>query len=221
MTLTTTQAHDVLVLLAVAEKPASGPPAVSTVTSTSGLTWNKRKAFTPTPGVTDIEVWWAYAPSAVTSEVITVTYNMTIDDFAGVAFGVNGCDQTSPWDPNSSLPQTATANGSAPALTGSTTNANTFVVMGIGTGNNAVGSYNTPPSGFTFIKGALNGGGLQYASAGVAYQRETSALSSSTFTWGAALSNTNGGGAFLDALQAPSGSPPPTSGSSPQLMIIT
>lgn len=82
MTLTTTQAHDVLVLLAVAEKPASGPPAVSTVTSTSGLTWNKRKAFTPTPGVTDIEVWWAYAPSAVTSEVITVTYNMTIDDFS-------------------------------------------------------------------------------------------------------------------------------------------
>lgn len=216
--LSTTKTNDVIVAVFVAEKPASGPPSVSSVSSTSGLTWHKRLSVVS--NVTDVEVWWAYAPSVVTSETITATYNMSIDDFSGIAFGVNGCDQTSPWDPNSSLPQTMVANGSSPSMTASTTNANTFMIEGIGTGNNAT-NYNTPPAGWTFVAGTKNGGGLQYSAVGAACKGFTSAQSSLTVTWGGAISNTNGGAAFLDALQAPSGSPPPTSGSSPQLMIIT
>jgi hypothetical protein len=206
VTLTTTQANDVIVLMYFHENAthAGVPQSISSVTSTH-LTWAKRKAYsweqTTTNIYDDLEIWWANASAALTSEVITITLTGPIDDAAYQAFGVSGSSSpSSPWDANASL---ATANNS---WTGATTSA--LTVSGVSTNNPVmmVGCRGTPnsqgifnPSGTTAVRADQNNsGGNQFAIMGSFYENFASALSSSSF------STTTGGaaiwGMIIDAL---------------------
>jgi hypothetical protein len=219
ITLSTTHSNDIIVVVACTDSLG-----VSSISSTSGLAWQKRSSIAETTQQTYcfLDVWWALASSPLTNEAITVHYASNFDDFSGVAFSVSGCNTSSPWDSNPSLPVTdatyAAAGGDQPTLTYSTTKADDFVLMAIGEA--ATNGYNTPPSGFTYIQGASNGGGAHYSAVGAAYQRRTAAQSNASVQWGAAIGNYTGACWIVDALTADGAAPPPTSAKRPQQMII-
>lgn len=198
VTLSTTKADDIIVFVTGAET-TTGAPAVASVSSTSGLTWHKRSAVTS--GLNDQEVWWAHAPAVLTSEVITVTYAQTFDDWAATAFAVSGCSTSAPFDSNVSLPAFDTTDGTtvhAFSVSGVSTNSATpFVFMAVA---GAASIIMTPPSGFTLIDSQGNGGGTFFEYEGVAYEVFSGALNSQTITWGAATNVINGGSATVDAL---------------------
>lgn len=197
VTLSTTNANDIICVLAAAENTAA--PSITGISSTSGLAWNKRTAVSISRQ--DLELWWAYAPAALSSEVITITYAATFDDAVAVAFGVTGCNTLNPFDANSSLPAntSSTTASVAPTSTVSTVSPSSFMIMGVGAASNS-SNYNTPPTGFTFIAGAVNTGGGLACSAGVAYEAFTAAQSSLAVTWGGTLGGTNGVASIVDAL---------------------
>jgi hypothetical protein len=134
----TTVGVDNIVVLHITSEPnhTSGSVAVSSVADTHSLTWTKKtdlhflSASTPNTDNTQ-EIWWAHAPTAL-SGTITVTMAATIDDGTLTTVSVSGVyDPASPWDPNVSLPATATnTTGSAttPSATFSTTAASTLVL---------------------------------------------------------------------------------------------
>lgn len=203
VSLTTTKTNDIIVVVVGAEATTGVPPIVSGVSSTSGLTWAKRSTKSATANAQ--EVWWALAPSILTNEVITVTYTATFDDWAGTAFGVNGCNTAAPWDTSTSLPAfgvypdgTAAA---APAVSGvSTVSTAPFVFMAFA---HAYSSTLTAPAGFTMLgAGVANGGGTYFEYAAVAYEVFGAALTSQTITWGASNTFTRGATATVDALVA-------------------
>jgi hypothetical protein len=117
----------------------SGSVNITTVTDTNGLTWTKKTSLHIVPkGVSALtdntqEIWWAHAASAV-SGTITVTFGATIDDGAFTTLSISGVyDVTAPFDPNSSLPATAsnvstTGAGTTPSVTISTTAQSTLVL---------------------------------------------------------------------------------------------
>lgn len=191
VTLTTTQSNDVIILMFYHEnKPGSTSPTISTVTS-SHLTWAKRKGYTFNTGsgtnCQDLEIWWATASAALTSEVITITLTGSIDDAAYHAFGVSGCPNPSaPWDTNVSL---AGANVAAPTAVGTTTltvsgvSTTSTVSMVIGAWGNTFNHDITIPSGTTQVRSPQhNGGGTFFAYMGSFYQNYSSAVSSASYT---------------------------------------
>jgi hypothetical protein len=87
-TISTTKPNDILVAVI-----ASNSGAVTSVTSTSALTWTNLE--TEVSG-NEIEIWWALAPLPLTNEVITTS---TSSAFCAICVGAfNGCNTTSPWD---------------------------------------------------------------------------------------------------------------------------
>ncbi len=145
VTLTTTAAG----VICVAVEANGGP--VTSITA-RGLTFTKRSG--PTSSGTDqtLEIWSAASSTAQTSLVITVNTSFA-SRFATVdAFGVSGCDITTIWDSNASLPDVRGTGGPTadPAIV-STTTADTFII-----GAFRMGSQATPTAGtgFTAISGA-------------------------------------------------------------------
>jgi hypothetical protein len=192
---------------------------VSSITA-SGLTFTKRTSnggSGSTAPLNQMELWWAVAPSALTAEVITVSWASTYDDAAILAFGVNGCYTASPWDSNASLPSKKLHAPSAawtPSFTGiSTTNANDFAIFACGNAS-AWTSLGTVPTGYTALGYVSNSGGTNFAQLGAAYEGLSSTLNNATITWGSTQGNAQSGAALFDVLT--SGAPPiVVSGKSP------
>ncbi len=213
VTLSTTNANDVIV---VEETNENGPNAavltVSSVTA-SGLSFAQRSSFTlGAPTYQDAEVWWAVASSPLASTVITVTISGTTDDASLVAFGVSGANTASPWDPNISLPATATGSPSTtPTVNGvSTTNANDIILGFQGNGNNA-GAFavsETAGAGFTLIQDVANNGAVNADDASAEYQTVSSAQSGVTVAFGTVMDTNNYWMMMADAIQA-GGAPTP------------
>ncbi len=124
ITVNTSDTGRVLVLGIHAERDVHygtlSSPTVTSVASTSGLTWNLLKqlqvnnsAATST-GYDDVELWWAYAAAQLTNEVITITFDSAVDNasFNYIAVG-NALTPTNPWDSNASLPATASNSGTS------------------------------------------------------------------------------------------------------------
>ena len=206
VTLTTTQANDVVILLVHNEKNASAQ-TVSTVTSPH-LTWARRtaQAWTDTGASStkeNMEIWWAHAGAALSSEVITVTLSGAIDDASMVAFGVSGSPSpSSPWDANGSVPGFANYTGaeSASPVTVSGISTNSSVPTAIGFMASAgAGNFNTitPPSGFTVILSEINAGGTNFSISEGIYENFTSALSGASFS---ATGDFSDFGMVIDAL---------------------
>lgn len=205
VTLTTTKANDVIVLMFYAEHSGGAAQTISSVTSPH-LTWAKRKGYSWTytaagPVPSTHEIWWAPASAALSSEVITITMTGTIDDAAYQVFGVNGCSNiSSPWDTNASLP-------SANADTGATSFNTSSTVSGVSTDNPGmiIGSWGswrsivvTLPPGTTAVRAPQqNGGGSQFAYIQAFYETISSPASGLSFT----TSNTSASwSVIIDAL---------------------
>lgn len=214
-TLTTTHANDIIIAVCTCEL-GTGAPSVSSV-SGGGLTWAKRKAQkSGTANSTAVEIWWALAAAALSSTAITVNYASSYDDSVLIVFGVNGCNTSSPWDPNASVPDAWTSNSLAtPTWTFSTSKPDDLLIIGWGGEWN--GGSSLVPSGWTNLVNLENAGGSQFMSAGVGYESVSAVQSSATVTWGGQI---NGNPvAILDALTADAsgGSTPKR----PQQMIVT
>jgi hypothetical protein len=227
ITLSTTLPNDVIILEDVDETDGGAPTPPATITSisdTAGLIWHERTA-TTSPSMVgwsgslaalDTEIWWAYAPSPLSSDTITPTYTGgTLDCNALVAFGVNGANTDSPWDANGSLPQIA-INTSAtylggtdadPSVSVSTNAANTMLLGFVGTPYYGVddggygASYNAG-SGYTDLAYQQGGDCSDAVGAGAEYQVVSTAQSNTTVNF-----TPPGQGWFMigDAIQAAGG----------------
>lgn len=184
VTLTTTNNDDVIVLGVYVERAGqSGTAQVSSV-SGGGLSWQFLKAVTWTSaGGSDVEIWWAHAPSPLITAVITINFNGTNDDYAALAFGVSGANWAAPWDTNASLPASATQTTSGSPTVGgiSTTALNTMVISFAGSVSFFAGTDNQ--AGFT-AAGAppTTAANSNSASCFAEYQIETAAQSGITTT---------------------------------------
>ncbi|KWV54337.1 hypothetical protein AS156_01000 [Bradyrhizobium macuxiense] len=193
VTLSTTHANDILVLHFGAEGTPGAAIAVSSVSSTSGLTWQRRSQIQLGPATMlghgsnylTVEVWWAHAPSAVTNEVITVNINHSIDEMTLIAFGVSGCNTAAPWDANVSLPAyNSQASGSSVNLGVTGVSTNSTLPFMIGCTSNASGGQPPPPAGWTNIDIQNNGGGTLVCESRADYDALTFKQSGASFTYG-------------------------------------
>lgn len=208
VTLSTTQANDIIVLHFAAEASAGTVISLTSVTSTSGFAWQRRSQIQLGPATMQghannyltVEVWWAYAPTAVTSEVITAHINSTIDDMTLIAFGVNGCYTSAPWDPNSSLPAyNSQASGSnvSPGVTGVSTDSTKPFMFGCESNVNGVLVF-TVPSGWSNIETKANGGAVLQCHSRADYAALTAQQSGASFSWTGSTASSYG--LIVDAL---------------------
>jgi hypothetical protein len=149
-------------------------------------------------------VWWYHSAAALSAKNISATFTNTggTTNQQMVAFGVNGCDLTTPFDVDASLPAESNSSSggtrTAHNVTFSTTNPNTFVFEVEAADTT---SYSNPgdDAGWTLI---VDQGGGGYGQTYVAYQVYTSAQSSVTQNVWAAQTTAEGDIASIDALQA-------------------
>lgn len=212
VTLSTTQTNDVIVLMFFAENftHLGVDATISTVTSPN-LTWAKRHSYNvqdPSIGPNtpkDIEIWWAHAIAALSSEVITITTTSAIDDAAYQAFGVSGSPSpSSPWDANASLSSAhGDQNFAAPPTS-------VGITISTDTGNNMViGAWGcwqpqdlTNPSGTTAVRAAEhNAGGNKFAYMQSFYKINPSALSGVTYTTSLPSGSSSSYIVIMDALK--------------------
>lgn len=131
-TITTALPNDILV--AVVDFFSNGTNSAVSSIAGGGLTWTRRfqsGLLTPTTlAGTKMrkEVWWALASAVQAGITHTVTYTQDATTYSNlILFGVNGCNLSSPWDPNVSLP--------AASLVSSGSSSSTHNVTGISTSN--------------------------------------------------------------------------------------
>ncbi len=114
----------------------------------------------PQPAFTDTEVWWAHAPTILTNEVITVTFNGPCGTSAFVALAIHGPSTIDPWDVNVTLPKiSSNPSGAASvvSISGVSTDSNESRLM-------AFGSSFT--GGTTFFAFGINGWVWPFAESG-------------------------------------------------------
>lgn len=200
ITLTTTKANDIIVVCLYTEDGVGTNDLFVTAVVGGGLTWQQRVNQVNTTGNhSNIGVWWALAPTALSAVTITVTLSGATDDYVIVAFGVNGCNLNSPWDTNVSIPTGVGGNAATYSRTINTTQANDFIVAMAGHVANAIPS---APAGFTLIDSASTNAAALDAGMGVWSKSVTA-----TQTGLVVQSSTSGGGSILvvDSLTADGG----------------
>ena len=190
ITLSTTNSNDVIVIQSVAEQNStSAAPQITSITG-GGLTFVSRSTqFYAAGGANTAfyqEVWWAAAPTALSSVTFTIHYSATVDNAAATAFGVSGCNTTSPWDANNSQPSVTTAligGVNAPITTGasSTTSTNDLLLY---FGATAGGSSSPKPAAFTLIKTQYYDGQNIQVDLTSAWENATTPVSGATYTTG-------------------------------------
>lgn len=192
VTLTTTSPNDIVIVHAY-----SSAGAVQSVTS-AHLTFTDRK---PINAVSHfMSEWYAVASSALSAEVITVSFGATTVTASGVAFGVSGANTASPFDPASGFPYTSSGASSAPSVTGIATSYVNDLTIGLE--GNSGSSANTA--------GTLGGVSMALADQGTTsgartdaeYLAVSSLQSSATMTFGTSVTNWI---MFSDALAPASG----------------
>lgn len=213
-----TAGNILVAVIAVENNTATVVRTVSNVTSTSGVTWARRKQTTATnmddaAGGTNglalcVEIWWAYNPSTSAGDTVTATLSGTMDDSCIVAFAVKGFSgtayQTAPWDVNASLTATQTTTNSvggatSPSVTPVTTTSTSGMLLGLyGSGSVAV-QKNLGITGYSSVGSVYNGGGSLDCEATVYSKTYASAQSATTVTW-SAVTGMFGWIAMVDAL---------------------
>jgi hypothetical protein len=150
--LTTANSPDVIYVVVAYENFASGAPTV-TVSDTAGLTWKSRKVVNNGTTV-GIAILWAIASSPLSSDSITATLSVLSGSAVIVVFGISGANTSNPFDPNSSVPATATGTSITPSATITTSNLTGDFVIGAASINGAPTV--VPQSGFTVIESQAN-----------------------------------------------------------------
>lgn len=192
----------------------------SVADSVGGLTW-RRRGGVKTSKFGNLEVWWAYAPSALSSDGVTATLSTaTYDDAAIIVATFAGCNTSAPFDSNASLPAFTTAtSGTAPSTTVSTTSPDDLLIAAAFSNNSSAG-ISTPPSGFTLIGTVRNSTGTYYAVGGAADKSVSATQAGITVAWGAALT-TNGTDTYPMYVDALTADVAPAVLARPRQMILT
>lgn len=188
VTLTTGSAGDIIVVeiwLVNAQSSSTNYPNISSVSDgTNTYTRRSRRTMQISPAnfAAAYEVWWAYAPAALSSKVITASLQAgtggdatnntnNFDQICINAFGVKGFAgtgyQTAPWDTNASVPAYHVYNGTSAVVPRVdnlyTTGADSMLLSGFG----GAAIYNYPadmsdptnPASFSHIQNAMNPNG--------------------------------------------------------------
>ncbi len=170
-----------------------------------GLTWARhRYKHITSSGSQDlgIEVWWAHAATALTTQTITATFSAAM--YATIEiFAVNGADLYTPFDPNASLPANSAFAGSGGSnnhtVSGiSTTNPNTFEFAVLAT-SASPGATKTADGGWTLISSRYDAAG----SGDIEYVINTSPVSGASQNVFTSYVVSTDYIALVDALQAP------------------
>src|SRR5579871_1089137 len=127
-------------IILVFSAPGSGSNQIASVSDTAGLTWHSRS----NGAASGVQMYWALAASALSGDVITVTYAASESAAVVGAIAINGANTSSPFDPNITTSLTSGFGGTVSGIT--TTNANDMLV---GFYNNSGGL--TASSPFTMI----------------------------------------------------------------------
>ena len=177
-----------------------GNPTLPTVTSVSGggVTWARRATLLTPGGHGRLDEWYAQAIGSF-SATVTPTFSSACSDGTIIVRGVVNANATTPFDPNVSLPVPNAATGTTPSASGiSTTQHNTLMMAGIGTGN---GNYQTSPdvTGWDLWAGTLNLGGCCAGSNRTNSKVFGTVQSSQTITFG--VSGSYDWAMIVDALQ--------------------
>jgi hypothetical protein len=198
----TTKTNDVVILSIKTYSSGASVTVSSVIDSMNSILWQKtaRSSFVACSGtqeVTNIE-WYGIASAIVHSDTIAVTLSSAPTAASGIAFGVSGADTTTPFDPISGLPTTAStcaATSTVPTVSGvSTAEDNDFVFS-------LFGSYTSVTETAGSIGGTL--GTLVNTVAGVGdsnaaeYRTGVASLSSASCTFG---TSTTYWGILCDAL---------------------
>lgn len=177
VTLSTSNANDIICLTI-----AGNITAPTGVSDAAGLTWVQRKAINITGQ--RLEFWYAKAPNALSSDVITVTF-ATSQTPRLVAWGVSGANYNSPFDGNASLPAQALGTVAATSQSANMTTDNAAtMLLGLLRVSAGWGASLTRPSGWTML---LNVGTAQ----DTAYRIVSAAEANANKAWSWSNSSTN------------------------------
>jgi hypothetical protein len=188
--LTTSDTNDVIVLFCAG---ASG--TIDAPTDTAGLTWTETGSEL-SAGSRVSSIYYAVSPAKLSSDSITCGFASTQTDDAISAWGVNGANLVSPFDPNSNLPNNNGFNPETnPSCTMTTSNSDDLLITVV----LSAGTWSSNPSGFSTISQSFSGAG--FGGVYVAYDSVSSTQSSvaETFTTGLGRGNI-----WCDAIQAAS-----------------
>lgn len=182
--------------------------SVASLANNSGLSFTRRFIFEndQTAGGTsknNMELWVAKSAGIISGSTLTVTPTMTalVDAAVEAVWKVTGCDPTTPFDPNGSLPARAvntTSSASAPSVSGvNTTNTDTVLFGFFGSPQNGLPA---PPAGWTtLVSTSYALGSTNFADMVIGYKVVSAAQSS------LAVNFTNNEGVWqlvVDAMQA-------------------
>ena len=189
--------------------PAESPVPIS---DTAGLTWHLRSSFTPPadpdfdePSQINCQVWWAEAPAALTSDVITVETASATGFIAITAIAIVGGVG---FDGNADLPDEVDNGGSGePNVTVSTSGTTRSLLLAFYFSNGGAAlqetSVNAPLTGL--ISGTLESehDGWEVAT-NIGYGSITSALSSESFQpFNDSAGHFNGRAVIIDCINGP------------------
>ncbi len=155
----------IIVVMVLMGATSGGSYTTGSVTDTAGLSWTMRKRLEYTTDAAPItmEIWWAHAPTPVSSDTISVALTGSTPDISIMGiFGVNGCDVAAPWDTNVGLPYTNNAAGgsSNPEIASvDTTNADAFIFGFVGGNSFPVSVTPTYSGGFANLGAVGNSSG--------------------------------------------------------------
>jgi hypothetical protein len=186
LTLSTTQANDVIYLYGF----ISGTSFSQSVSS-SHVTWAASARDTVQIGGDTLFTWKGTASGALSSEVITITWDTTAF-VSAVVFAVSGANTSSPFDSGGSS-NVPVGNTTGADLVIDTNNANTFIAAGYLTTDGTM----TAGSGWTAIPNTDDSSTFLF----VEYQIASSAQSSLSATF----ANDTSEGGIADAIVAASG----------------
>jgi hypothetical protein len=136
VTLTTTQTNDLVVVCIQAN---SG--VITSVSDTASLIWTQIGVRTGTTAV-----YYAKAPSILSSDVITVNYNSTVGFDAVQAAAFSGSNTSTPLDSNGALPGTTTTSGTPLTLTTSNAKDLLFACYALNGGETAGAGWTLVPN---------------------------------------------------------------------------
>jgi hypothetical protein len=155
VSLSTTTNNSLLVAAICNSRGTSAISPVTSVSSTSGLTWtllHRQASVMPGfPNHINVEVWTALAPTPVTNEFITFHLPAVVPANACAAIAIENVSSTLD---GSALDNIVATNGSGkPSVTMTTTNANDIIIYVLG----AMLTTNLgTPTGFTYDDGQSN-----------------------------------------------------------------
>ena len=187
VTLTTAFAGDAIVICMVGETIGSGPPPVTSISSAHTTGWTLYERF-PYGSDVGMEIWYGFAATALSAEVITVTAAGGVDTGAVIAFGIHdaagGAYSTCPFETGSAQPATGSYRNfttfaqTAVQLTGISERQNDLLLIFYGT---RAGTRNaTVGTGDTMIDMKDEQGGTHSVYGAVEYRALHSALVNST-----------------------------------------